>query len=214
MAAASLEAHMNTQNPADFSLIAGFDKSGKNVVWSVDIPKVLSFLYFFKFSGEVEGVNQVQARYETQYGPGDYRPLVALTYWVFRIMVGIGFLMVAVSAFALYLPWKKWPEKPTRWIKWLTIGITLPYLANTAGWLMTESARQPWIVTGLLKTEAGVSPLPASTILVSLIGFTLLYAALMVADVYLLVKYAKVGLGMADKETAPFAEEGDALLTG
>lgn len=213
MAAASLEAHWNTENPASFSLVAIFDKTGKKEVWSLQVPKLLSFLYFFKFSGEVEGINQVQARYETLYGPGDYRPIVALTYWVFRIMVTIGFLMVGVSALALYLPWKKWPEKPTRWIKWLTIGIALPYLANTCGWMMTESARQPWIVTGLLKTEAGVSPLPASTVLVSLIGFTLLYAALMVADVYLLVKFARVGLDVAEKETAPFTE-GDALLTG
>ena len=213
MAAAALEAHWDTQNPADFSVVAIFDKSGKKEVWSLKIPKVLSFLYFFKFSGEVEGVNQVQARYETQYGPGDYRPLVALTYWTFRIMVGIGFLMVAVSALALYLPWKKWPAKWTRWIKWLVIGISLPYFANSFGWIMTESARQPWIVTGLLKTEAGISPLPASTILATLIGYTLLYAALMVVDVYLLVKYAKFGLDTPHTETAPFTH-GDAQPGG
>ena len=213
MAAASLEAHMNTQNPADFSVVAGFDSTGKNVVWNVTIPKVLSFLYFFKFSGEVEGVNQVQARYQELYGPGDYRPLIALTYWTFRVMVALGFLMLAVTALAIILPWKKWPAKWTPWIKWLIPLFFLPYLANTFGWIMTETGRQPWIVTGLLKTEAGVSPLPGSTVLASLIGYTVLYAVLMVADVYLLVKFAKVGLDTPEQEVTPFTE-GDALLTG
>jgi cytochrome d ubiquinol oxidase subunit I len=204
MAAAALEAHWDTQNPADFSLVAIFDGSGKKELWSLKIPKTLSFLYFFKFSGEVEGINQVQARYEALYGPGDYRPVVGLAYWTFRLMVGIGFLMVGVSALALYLPWMKWPARWTRWIKWLTIGISLPYLANTFGWMMTESARQPWLVTGLLKTQDGVSPLPAGTVLVSLIGFTLLYAALMAVDVYLLVKFARGGLASAEAETVGY----------
>jgi cytochrome d ubiquinol oxidase subunit I len=204
MAAASLEAHWNTENPAAFSVVAIFDPSGKKELWSLKIPKVLSFLYFFKFSGEVEGINQIQARYESEYGPGDYRPLVGLTYWAFRIMVGIGFLMVAIAAYALFLPWKKWPEKWTRWIKWMVIGIALPYLANTFGWIMTESARQPWIVTGLLKTEAGVSPLEPSMVLITLIGYTLLYAALMAVDVFLLVKFARTGLASADTEAAEY----------
>ena len=194
-------------------MVAIFDASGKKELWSWRIPKVLSLLYFFKFSGEVEGINQIQARYETQYGPGDYRPVVALTYWTFRIMVGIGFLMVAVSAYALYLAWRKWPPKWMRPMKWLMLGIALPYLANTSGWLMTESARQPWIVTGLLKTEAGVSPRQPGEVLATLIIYTLLYAALMVVDIYLLVKYAKLGLDAEDKDAAPLSGD-DALLAG
>jgi len=194
-------------------VVAIFDASGKKELWSWRIPKVLSLLYFFKFSGEVEGINQIQARYETQYGPGDYRPVVALTYWTFRIMVGIGFLMVAVSAYALYLAWRKWPPKWMRPMKWLMLGIALPYLANTSGWLMTESARQPWIVTGLLKTEAGVSPRQPGEVLATLIIYTLLYAALMVVDIYLLVKYAKLGLDAEGKGAAPLSGD-DALLAG
>jgi cytochrome d ubiquinol oxidase subunit I len=123
---------------------------------------------------------------------------------MFRIMVGVGFLMVAISAYAYYLHWKKWPAKWTRWLKWMVIGISLPYIANTCGWIMTETARQPWIVTGLLRTEEGISPLQPGMILASLIGYTLLYAILMVADVYLLVKYAKAGLVAADSEPAGY----------
>jgi cytochrome d ubiquinol oxidase subunit I len=207
MAAAASESHWNTQDPAAFSVVAFFDPSGKIELWSLKIPKLLSFLYYFKFSGEVEGINQIQARYEEAYGPGNYIPVVGLAYWTFRIMVGVGFLMVAVSALALYLPWKKWPAKWTPWIKWLVIGISLPYIANTCGWVLTESARQPWIVTGLLKTEAGVSPLQPGVILASLLGYTLLYAALMVADVFLLVKYAKAGLDSTGAETLSYADD-------
>ena len=204
MAAAASEALWDTDDPADFSAVAIFDQSGKKEVWSLKIPKILSFLYYFRMEGEVEGVNQIQEQYEQKYGPGDYRPNVAIPFWTFRIMVGAGFLMVAASAYALYLPWKKWPAKWTRWIKWMVFGISLPYIANTCGWILTETARQPWIVTGLLKTQDGVSPLQPGMILASLIGYTLLYAALMVADVYLLVKYARAGLDSAETETAGY----------
>src|SRR5512133_2714658 len=70
MAAAASEAHYVTQDPADWSMVALFDKTGKEVVWEIKIPKALSMLYYFKFSGEVEGINNVQARYEEQYGAG------------------------------------------------------------------------------------------------------------------------------------------------
>ncbi len=155
---------------------------------------MLSWLYYFRFSGEVEGIDNIQAQYEQQYGPGDYVPLVALTYWTFRIMVGIGTLMVGVALAALYLPWKKWPEKWTRWLKWGVWLIALPYLANTAGWILTETGRQPWIVHGLLLTKNGVSPLSPGLVVMSLVGFVLIYALLMGADVYLLAKFAKAGL--------------------
>ncbi|MDP2976814.1 MAG: cytochrome ubiquinol oxidase subunit I, partial [Anaerolineales bacterium] len=124
-----------------------------------------------------------------------YVPLVALDYWMFRIMVGVGLLMIALTAYALYLPMRKWPEKWMRPLKWMVWVIALPYIANSSGWILTETARQPWIVHGLLKTEDAVSPnLSAGMVLFSLIGFTLIYAILMVADVYLLVKFAKAGI--------------------
>ena len=78
-------------------------------------------------------------------------------------------------------------------MKWLPLMIALPYIANSSGWILTETGRQPWIVQGLLKTTDGVSPLSPGMVLMSLIGYALIYAALMVADVYLLSKYAKAG---------------------
>jgi cytochrome d ubiquinol oxidase subunit I len=201
MAAAASEALYETSDPAPFSVVAIFDSTGKEVIWSLDIPKVLSWLYYFQFSGEVEGINNIQAQYTDQYGSGDYVPIVALAYWTFRIMVGIGFLMVALTLLALYLPWKKWPEKQTRWLKWAVWIVFLPYFANTAGWILTETSRQPWIVHGLLKTADGVSPQSAGMVLTSLVGYVLIYAVLMAVDVYLLVKYAKAGPAEAESDS-------------
>jgi cytochrome d ubiquinol oxidase subunit I len=202
MAAAASEALWETADPASFSVVALFDSTGKKEIWSLQIPKALSLLYFFKLEGEVEGINNIQAQYTELYGQGDYVPVVALAYWTFRIMVGLGFLMVALMAGALYLPWKKWPEKLNRWLKWGVLLIALPYLANTAGWVLTETGRQPWIVHGLLKTENAVSPLSPGMVLLSLVGFVLIYGVLMAVDAYLLVKFAKAGLPAAEAESA------------
>jgi cytochrome d ubiquinol oxidase subunit I len=194
MAASASEAHWETADPAPFSVITIFDSTGKKEIWSLHIPGALSFMYFNKFKGEVPGINQIQAEYAAKYGPGDYVPLVALTYWMFRIMVGAGLLMIAIGAFCIFLVFKHYPEKWARWLKWIVLAIALPYIANTSGWILTETGRQPWIVHGLLKTENAISPnLSVGMVLFSLIGFALIYAALMVADIYLLVKYAKAG---------------------
>ncbi len=202
MAAAASEAHWETADPAPFTVVAIFDSSGKQEIWSLQIPGVLSWMYFPKIVGEIPGINQLQAEYTARYGPGDYVPLVALDFWMFRIMVGAGLLMIALAAYALYLPARNWLEKWTRWLKWLIWAIALPYIANTSGWILTETGRQPWIVHGLLKTENAMSPnLGAGTVLFSLIGFALVYAALMVADVYLLLKYAKAGPDAAMPES-------------
>ena len=107
-------------------------------------------------------------------------------------MVGAGTLMLIVLLYSLYLAIKGQFEGKTMIFKLLAWSLFLPYVANSTGWLLTELGRQPWIVYGLMKTADAASPnVPANTVLISLIGFTILYGALIVADVYLLVKYAK-----------------------
>ncbi|MGD0173635.1 MAG: cytochrome ubiquinol oxidase subunit I [Anaerolineales bacterium] len=195
MAAAASEGLMNTADPAPFCLLAVFDSTGKKVIWSIDIPAGLSLLYYLQPSGTVEGINQLQEKYSTLYGPGDYSPLVALDYWMFRIMVGVGFLMVALTAYALYLGYRKTAARWPRWMRWAPWGILLPYLANTTGWILTENGRQPWIVHGLLKTEDAVSPnLVPGMVIASLLLFVLFYTVLLAVDIYLLARSAKMGL--------------------
>lgn len=199
MAAAASEAFWDTDDPASFSVVTLFDSTGKREIWSLKIPKALSLLYYFKPEGQVEGIHDIQAEYQAKYGPGDYVPMVAITFWTFRIMVGLGFFMVALAAYAIVLPLRNWPEKWTKWIKWMVWAIALPYIANTTGWILTETGRQPWIVHGLLKTENALSPnLSAGMVLFSLLGFALTYALLMVADIYLLRKYAIAGIESVD----------------
>ena len=206
MAAAASEALWDTADPAPFTVVALFDSTGKQEIWSLKIPKALSLLYFFRTEGEVPGINQIQEEYEALYGPGDYVPLVALTFWTFRIMVGLGLLLIALGALGLYMALRNWPARWAHWLKWIVWAIPLPYIANTAGWILTETGRQPWIVHELLKTESAVSPnLGAGTVLISLIGFVLIYAVLMAVDVYLLAKFAKAGPDTDTQESVDVA---------
>jgi cytochrome bd ubiquinol oxidase subunit I len=152
----------------------------------------------------VKGIRNLQAEYEQQYGPGYYAPSIITMYWTFRIMVGVGFLMFALAFLALYPTLRNRPIGQQRYIKYFPFIIALPYLANTSGWMFTELGRQPWVVYGEMKTADAFSPnLTPGMVLTTLIVFTLVYALLMFADVYLLAKYAKAGAGSASSRPAP-----------
>ncbi len=188
---AALEAHWETSAPADFSILTIGDLSGKREVWSIRFPAVLSFLACNNFSCEVPGVYDLQAQYQAQYGPGDYIPLMVVTYWTFRLMMTFGFIMMGAAAWFLWNTRKPNYEN-AKWMKFVPFGaLALPYLANASGWILTEMGRQPWIVYGLLKVQEAVSPkLTSLDLWISLIGYTALYGSLAVAMVKLMVKYA------------------------
>ncbi len=194
MKMAAAEALWNTEDPASFSLITIIDEKNMEDVLSIRIPGALSFLAYNRFYGEVQGIHELQAEFEAEYGPGDYIPPITLNYWTFRFMVGAGFLMFFIFALYLYYQIRKVPYEKGKILKYLPFAIILPYVANTSGWMLTEIGRQPWVVYGLMKVADAVSPsVSAGMVLTSLIGFVLLYGILMVADVYLLTKYAKAG---------------------
>jgi cytochrome d ubiquinol oxidase subunit I len=204
MKMAAAEALWDSEDPASFSLFTIGNEPQRRDLLSIRIPGALSFLAYNRFSGEVQGINELQAQYEQTYGPGSYVPPIAVSYWTFRLMVGAGFVMVALALYGLYLALRDRVEGK-RWFLWLLPwAIVLPYLANTTGWLFTEIARQPWIVFGLQKTADAVSPnVSGGTVLLSLAGFTLLYGVLMVADVYLLAKYARVEMSGLEEMLSP-----------
>jgi cytochrome d ubiquinol oxidase subunit I len=206
MKLAALEAIWETEQPASFSLLTIGDLSGKQEVWSVRIPYVMSFLACNNFECEVKGVNELQASYEQLYGPGDYVPLMVVTYWTFRIMMAFGFIMMGASAWFLYATRRKDYEN-AKWMKLVPFGaLALPYLANASGWILTEMGRQPWIVYGLLKVQDAVSPnLTVVDLWISLIGYTALYGSLAVAMVYLMKKYAIAGPDAAMHESVDVA---------
>jgi cytochrome d ubiquinol oxidase subunit I len=195
MKMASAEALWESANPAPMSLFTWGNEADRRDVFAIKVPGLLSFLAHNRFSGEVKGINELEAQYRVAYGPGDYAPPVKWTYWTFRAMVGAGMAMLLLAAWALPGLLREGYEKRRRLLALLVPAIVLPYVANTAGWIFTEIGRQPWIVFGLMKTEAGVSTaVTAGEVLFSLVAFTLLYGALMAADLYLLAKYAKAGI--------------------
>ena len=194
MKMAAAEALMETEDPASFSLLSIVNEADMTDVFSIRIPGLLSFLAYNTFQGEVKGIHELQVTYQDLYGPGNYVPPVAVSYWTFRLMVGAGFLMALLALVGLYLVFKERFEQQRLYLTLLMPAMALPYIANTTGWLLTELGRQPWIVFGLQKTEDAVSPaVSAGMVLFSLATFTVLYGALMVADIYLLSKYAKSG---------------------
>lgn len=202
MKMAAAEALYNSQDPASFSILTIGNPQGTQEVFSVRIPDLLTILSYNDVNGKVEGINDLQKQYEQLYGPGNYIPPVPIIYWSFRLMVGAGILMGVLALYGLYLLRKRLFEKRAWFLKILLAAIALPYLANTAGWIMTEVGRQPWIVFGLFTTQQAVSPtVNAGSVLFSLMSFTLLYGILMVADVYLLAKYARADSTKSEEET-------------
>ncbi len=210
---AAIEAHWETTQPASISVITIGDLSGKREVWSWRVPYILSFMACNNFSCEVRGVDDIQAEYVARYGPGDYIPLMVVTYWTFRFMMTIGFLMIALSAFFLWATRK--PVENARWMKWAPWVLVLPYIANSSGWVLTEMGRQPWIVQGLLRVDQAVSPnLTTLDLLISLIGYTAVYGSLGVAMFYLMRKFAKAGPDAAMHESVDVDSGGhDAAAT-
>jgi cytochrome d ubiquinol oxidase subunit I len=204
MKMASAEALWESQNPAAMSLFTIGNEPERRDVFAIKIPGLLSFLAYNRFDGEVKGIKNLQAEYEQIYGPGNYVPPVAVSYWTFRFMVGAGFVMLALVGYGLYLVIREKFAQNHLFLRVLVWAVALPYLANTTGWLFTEIARQPWIVFGLQRTEEAVSlNVSSGMVLFSLIGFTVVYGALMVADVYLLVKYAKSAPNESEPEIEP-----------
>jgi cytochrome d ubiquinol oxidase subunit I len=195
MKMAAAEALYHTEQPASFSLITIGTLDGSQEIWSLRVPGLLSFLATGSVNGRVEGIDELQDRYVQQFGPGDYRPVIPVTYWSYRLMIGLGALAALVSAVGLWrLRGGRLPAGP--WFHRVAVaGMALPVVASSFGWIFTEMGRQPWIVWGQMRTAAGVSrSVGAGTVLTSLIVFTLLYGALGIVGVVLLRRDATSAL--------------------
>ena len=194
MKMAAAEALYETTSNAPLSLLTIGTLDGTRSVFQIDVPSVLSFMATGDFNGTVKGINDLQKEYEKTYGPGDYTPNIPIAYWGFRLMMGFGAIAFLFAALVLWqmrkggLPHGKW---------FLPAMISMPFLpllANSFGWIFTESARQPWSVFGLIKTENGVSAVvSAGSVLFTMVVFTLLYGVLAFIEVGLVLKVIKNG---------------------
>jgi cytochrome d ubiquinol oxidase subunit I len=180
---AAMESLWETTRQAPIYLFAIPDEeNGRNVVQLLPIPGVLSFLGHGDFNAEVKGLNEF---------PRDERPPVLFTFLAFRGMVALGtyFIFITVVAF---IRRKKLLESPLL-LKIMLFSIPLPYIAIQLGWVVTELGRQPWIVWGMLRTSEAASPIAASQVITTLVGFTLVYSLLGLAGYYLIFQHAKKG---------------------
>ncbi|MYM20780.1 cytochrome ubiquinol oxidase subunit I [Brevibacterium sp. 5221] len=227
MKMASAEAACHTGN--QFSVLTVGDLSSNNckdVHPVIEIPGLLSFLAKGNFTEDVPGVQPLVPQYQEKYGqtyPDDeaagihagqqinYQPLMIVTYWGFRLMIGFGVLSAAAAAYALWATRKGTVPRSAFLSKLALWGITAPFIANSAGWVFTEMGRQPFVVapnpdaSGIdgvyLYTAAASSPsVSAGEMLFSLITLTLLYGVLMVFELLLLIRFVRGGVASAMPE--------------
>jgi cytochrome bd ubiquinol oxidase subunit I len=208
MKIAAAEAQWTTCQPCSFSLIQiGGGKNDHTPTQIIAIPHLLSLLATNHWDGKVVGLDPLQDQYSQQYGPGDYVPNVFIQYWGMRVMAYGGVVVLLLGAWGLWLMWRR--KLPTsRVFLWVaTWGVVLPFLMNTAGWLLTESGRQPWIVQGLMLTKNGISPTVSTAwVVTSLVIFVLLYGTLGTVDLLLMLRYSRRELAAPPAETAPGVE--------
>ena len=199
MKMASAEGLYETESHAPFSVLSVGKLDGSEATTLIKVPGLLSYLATSDFNGEVKGINPLQEEYAAAYGENpltamdSYKPVIPVTYWSFRFMIGLG-LLGALGAIVILLL-TKGHRDVKKWVA--TLGILMPLLlvfANSWGWMFTEMGRQPWAVFGLMTTASSVSPgVSVPEALISVIVLTLLYAVLMVVELGLLAKYIKRG---------------------
>ena len=219
MKMASAESLCNTETDPDFSILTvGTHNNCDSVTRVIEVPYVLPFLAESRFSNvTLQGVRDIQQDYQTKYGPNDYRPNLFVTYWSFRMMIG---LIAVPGLFALATLWlTRGGRTPNqRWYSCAALlTIPTPFLANSAGWVFTEMGRQPWIVvpnpTGdqqvRLNVSQGVSDHAPGMVITSLVTFTVVYAVLAVIWFWLLKRYVAEGPREHDAEPAPPPTPGD-----
>jgi cytochrome bd ubiquinol oxidase subunit I len=177
---AAMEGIWETQQGVPAVLFAIPDKATQSNHYEIAIPKLASFYLTHDWNGEVKGIKEF----------GDQHPPVGPVFWAFRIMVGVGLLMLAVSWFASYeLKFKNALSKRTAMV---LVAMTFAgWVALVSGWYVTEIGRQPWLVHGVLTTAQAASQVPAGNIALSLAMYLTLYAALLSAYVSVVFYLAK-----------------------
>jgi cytochrome d ubiquinol oxidase subunit I len=184
---AAMESHWDTSTNVPIYLLAIPDeKNERNLVEIGPIPGMLSMLAFHDPQAEVKGLKD--------FPPQD-RPPVLPTFLSFRIMVGLGFYFVLVTAIGWFKR-NRLTDSPG-YLKVMLYSIPLPYIACALGWALAEIGRQPWIVYGLMRTEDAVSYLATSQVFISLTAFVLVYGLLGCVGAYLMVKHVKKGPALA-----------------
>ncbi len=198
---AAFEAHWQTNPPgqgAPFHVVAWPDPDNQENLWSIEIPYVLSLLTDHTLTGQIKGLRDF---------PRENQPPVALPFYAFRVMVAVGTALFALMLWTLYV-WRKGglAAQHIAQRKWLLrawmAAIPLTYLAMETGWVTREVGRQPWVISGLLRTSESASQIPASAVATSLAAFALVYVFLTLVFFFFAGRIIRRGPEQSPAETS------------
>jgi cytochrome d ubiquinol oxidase subunit I len=188
MKIAAIEAHWDGSKPGDFHIIAWPDEQKGENRFAISLPRVASLLLTHDANGLFPGLLSV---------PPQDRPPVTTVFYAFRIMVGIGLLMIAAALYGLLLWWRG-QLFSTRWyLTLLANGWWMGFVAVISGWMVTESGRQPWIVHGVLRTADAASPVAGHAVATSLALFVVVYGIVFSAGIWFINRLIDKGPGGA-----------------
>jgi cytochrome d ubiquinol oxidase subunit I len=234
MKMAAAEAHYNTADGSNFSVLSIGNLEGTEAEHLIQVPGLLGYLASGRWGAPVKGINDLKAEYastgfvrndgsqtdlQKTYAPELTKqdvalvPNVPVAYWTFRLMMGLGFAGIAIAAWILWATRRGRTPRPSRpWMLAMGLLPFLPLLANSFGWIFTEMGRQPWLVAGVMPTLSGVSPgVSTGMVLFSMIAYTVVYGGLAVIEMGLFMKYLKAGL--PDVAPVEVIEDEDAPLS-
>lgn len=192
---AAMEGNWQRSEGVPLLLFALPDQENERNRFELGVPKLASFILTHDWDGEVPGLTDV---------PAEERPPVAIVFWSFRIMVGIGMLMIAMALAGLLLrPGGRYWRQPL-FLRGLTLMIPLPFIAVTAGWFTTEVGRAPWLIYGLMTQAEGLTPsLTGGMALATLLGYISVYAVVFVAGAFYIGRVVSAGLEAHDRPRHP-----------
>ena len=193
---AAMEGAWHTEKGLPLVLFAWPDETQKTNLWEIKIPKIASLILTHDLNGEVLGLDAFEQT-----------PPVKPLFFGFRIMVGMGLLMLALSWFASYLFFRK--QALPNWLLKSTVAMTFSgWVATLAGWYITEIGRQPYLVSGILTTAEAVTDLPPSNVGLSLTLYLSLYGFLLVAYLQTLFYMARKSVAVEEFDEAPLSLTG------
>ncbi|MDO4613341.1 MAG: cytochrome ubiquinol oxidase subunit I [Actinomycetaceae bacterium] len=212
MAAAEAMCDSGTNAPFTIAAFGPLDAQCSEITKIGEIPGVYSFLATNSFSGEVQGVNNLDALYAQAFDVPSIAPSIMLTFWSFRLMMGFAIFSAILCIWGLIATSKGRVSDSKGLATWSIISLPMPFLAAIFGWLFAEFGRQPFVVYPInmdpsgvfLRTRDGLSgAVPAGQVLVTMIGFTLIYAALGVVWFLLMRRYIREGIHTTKPITTP-----------
>jgi cytochrome d ubiquinol oxidase subunit I len=192
---AAIEALWHTEKGAPLVLFAIPNEETRRNDYAIEIPKGASLFLTHSLDGEVKGLDA--------FAPDT--PPVAPVFFAFRVMVGVGIAMIALAWFGLWAT--RGGAAAARWLLWIFAGFTFSgWVALEAGWLVTEIGRQPWLVTGVLRTADAAGPATGAQLGASLTTYVITYALMLIAYMVVLTHMAGKGGARDDPRAALVAE--------